>query len=58
MAAEVRAAGRRALVVMAGVSTEADVAALFDATDRFDDEKLPGEMLMTYTLRPVSIGTS
>lgn len=27
------------------------------ATDRFDDEKLPGEMLMTYTLRPVSVGT-
>jgi uncharacterized protein YndB with AHSA1/START domain len=27
------------------------------ATDRFDDEKLPGEMLMTYILRPVSVGT-
>ncbi|MBX6322591.1 MAG: SRPBCC family protein [Rhodospirillaceae bacterium] len=27
------------------------------ATDRFDDENLAGEMLTTYTLRPVSIGT-
>lgn len=27
------------------------------ATDRFDDESLPGEMLTTYTLRPVSVGT-
>jgi len=27
------------------------------ATDRFDDENLPGEMLTTYTLRPVSVGT-
>lgn len=28
------------------------------ATDRFDDERLSGEMLMTYTLRPVSVGTA
>ncbi len=34
VAAEVRAAGRRALVVMADVSTEAGVAALFAASDR------------------------
>jgi uncharacterized protein YndB with AHSA1/START domain len=27
------------------------------ATDRFDDDKLPGEMLTTYTLRAVSCGT-
>lgn len=34
VAADVRAAGRRALVVMADVATEAGVLALFDATDR------------------------
>jgi uncharacterized protein YndB with AHSA1/START domain len=27
------------------------------ATDRFEDESLPGEMLTTYTLRAVSVGT-
>lgn len=27
------------------------------ATDRFDDAKLAGEMLITYSLRPVSCGT-
>lgn len=27
------------------------------ATDRFEDDKLPGEMLTTYTLRAVSVGT-
>jgi uncharacterized protein YndB with AHSA1/START domain len=26
-------------------------------TDRFDDPNLPGEMMMTITLRPVSVGT-
>ncbi len=34
VACYVRAAGRRALVVMADVSTEAGVTSLFDATDR------------------------
>jgi NAD(P)-dependent dehydrogenase (short-subunit alcohol dehydrogenase family) len=34
VAADVRAAGRQALVVMADVATEAGVAALFEATDR------------------------
>ncbi len=27
------------------------------ATDRFDDPNLPGEMIMTYRLRPVAMGT-
>jgi len=27
------------------------------ATDRFDDPNLPGEMVMTYRLRPVATGT-
>jgi uncharacterized protein YndB with AHSA1/START domain len=27
------------------------------ATDQFDDPNLPGEMVMTYVLRPVSCGT-
>jgi uncharacterized protein YndB with AHSA1/START domain len=27
------------------------------ATDRFDDPNLPGEMVMTYRLRPVAMGT-
>jgi len=27
------------------------------ATDRFDDANLPGEILTTYELRPVSVGT-
>ncbi|HLU18588.1 MAG TPA: SRPBCC family protein [Pusillimonas sp.] len=27
------------------------------ATDRFDDASLPGEILTTYELRPVSVGT-
>uniref|UniRef100_UPI0037C5C9AD SRPBCC domain-containing protein n=1 Tax=Pusillimonas sp. TaxID=3040095 RepID=UPI0037C5C9AD len=27
------------------------------ATDSFEDDKLPGEILTTYLLRPVSLGT-